>query len=243
MVIDPETLITAAEIVIAGEVTKCFSEDIYNSGKNWISARFKGHPKEAQEVAQCNANNFFGEVKKLVGALEKLDEYIEEREKRALSDPDYTYLLYEAVLGAARTNSEQKRKLLARLVTDRLAAEPDSLRTLAAHMACVAVPQLSPTHLKLLGAMYIIHYLPAPSSMKELSPEQRQVACPQWFLDEISPLMPIGTITELDFAHLVAVSCITYIPPVPISSGASYGSCELPFDPGEWRLLKIILNI
>jgi hypothetical protein len=89
----------------------------------------------------------------------------------------------------------------------------------------------SPIHLKLLGAMYIIHYLPAPSYLKKLSPEQRQDACPKWFLDEISPLTPIGDITRLDFAHLVAVSCITYIPPVPISSGATYGvGCD-PFDP------------
>jgi hypothetical protein len=168
MALDPETWKTAVEIGLAEGLTVTFLPAIYDSGKKWISARFKDHPKEAQESAQRNVNNFFGEVNIRVGALEKLNENIEDKEKHALSDPDYTYLLYEAVLGAARSNSEQKHKLLARLVTDRLAAEPDSLRTLAAHMACNAVPQLSNMHLKLLGVLYIIRHQPVPSYIMDL---------------------------------------------------------------------------
>jgi hypothetical protein len=237
MTLDPETWISATEIALVGGLTGAFSQDIYNSGRNWILARFIGHPKEAQESAQHNVNNFFGEVNIRVGALEKLNENIEDEEKRALSDPDYTYLLYEAVLGAARTNSEQKHKLLARLVTDRLAAEPDSLRTLAAHMACNAVPQLSNMHLKLLGVLYIIRHQPAPSYIMDLPYDERIDVGTKWCLTEIAPFIPIGEITDLDFAHLTAVSCITYVPQSFPSLIGGLGK-----EPDYWKLLTLVYD-
>lgn len=234
MTLDPETWISATEIALVGGLTGAFSQDIYNSGRNWILARFIGHPKEAQESAQNNVNNFFGEVNIRVGALEKLNENIEDEEKRALSDPDYTYLLYEAVLGAARTNSEQKHKLLARLVTDRLAAEPDSLRTLAAHMACNAVPQLSNMHLKLLGVLYIIRHQPVPSYIMDLPYDERIDVGTKWCLTEIAPFIPIGEITDFDFAHLIAVSCITYVPQM------IYSRIGCTPEPDYWKLPIVV---
>ena len=217
---------------------KAFMSLASRYGKKWLEDKYQGHPQEAIETAQKNAVNFYGQVNICLEGLQQI-EGIESKREQALADPDYTSLLQEAVLGATRTNSVQKHRLLARLVTDRLTAEPDSLRNLAAHMACNAVPHLSPTHLRLLGAMYIIHCLPAPSSIKDLSPEEQKVACPNWFLDEISPLIPIGDTTKLDFAHLVSVSCITYIPPVPILAGVLGGG---PFNPTEWRLSTIIFD-
>jgi hypothetical protein len=149
------------------------------------------------------------------GALDGLQqiEGFEEKKNKALTDPDYTSLFQEAVLGASRTNLEQKHKLLARLVTDRLIAEPDSLRNLATHMACNAVPQLSNMHLKILGLLYIIHSYPAPSYIMSLPYDKRIDIGTKWFLDEIASLIPTSKATNFDFAHLAAVSCITYAPP------------------------------
>ena len=81
MTLDPETWISATEIALVGGLTGAFSQDIYNSGRNWILTRFMGHPKEAQESAQHNVNNFFGEVNIRVGALEKSHDDIEDKEK------------------------------------------------------------------------------------------------------------------------------------------------------------------
>jgi len=241
MVLDPEQLKTAAEIAEIGSgliVGAEFLPTVIGCAKKWISAKFHGHPQKAIDAALSNFNDFSGQINICFGGMQQIEGF-EEKKEQALADPDYTSLFQEAVLGAARTSSEQTHNLLARLVTDRLTAEPDSLHTLAAHMACNAVPQLSPTHLRLLGAMYIIHFLPAPSSMKDLSADERQVACPRWFLDEMSKVIPIGTVTKLDFAHLVAVFCIAYIPPVPNLGEMPLGG---PSYPREWRLSSIILD-
>jgi hypothetical protein len=162
-------------------------------------------------------------------------EGFEEKKDQALSDPDYTCLFQEAVLNAARTNSEEKHKLLARLVTDRLTAEPDSKQNFAAHMACNAVPHLSADHLRLLGVMYVIHCQPVPEHLKGLSKSAVDEAGLKWFLEEIDPLIPNGDITELDFAHLSTLSCIDFVPPF-FASGHWGGSPP----PLEWNLLSII---
>jgi hypothetical protein len=242
MVVDLETWITAAEIALVGEFTGRFSQDIYNSGKNWIIARFKDHPKEAQESANRNVNNFFGEVNIRVGALEKLYEDIGDKEEHALSDPDYTYLLYEAVLVAARTDSKQKHKLLARLVADRLQAETYSLQSLAVHTATNAILQLSAKHLKFLGVLSVIHDLQPASHPKGVDFKDLSQWYSKWLSDELSPMIPIGAMTEYDFMHLVAISCITYIPPqYPTTTFETMTfASKIPEEPDEWKLNAIL---
>ena len=57
----------------------------------------------------------------------------------------------------------------------------------------------------------------------------------KWFLAEIAPFIPIGEITDLDLAHLIAVSCITYVPqPLPIIFDASEPDC--------WKLQFVVGN-
>lgn len=232
---DPITLAIVSGLV-SGTAGSAMSRAI-GHGMRWISDRYKGHPKEAIGAAQRNVVNFFGHVNMCLDGQQQI-EGIEYRIEQALADPDYTSLFQEAVLGAARTNSEQKHRLLARLVTDRLTAEPESLRNLAAHMACNAIPQLSPIHLRLLGVMYAIHYQPAPNHLKGLSRDALADAGSKWLLEEIKSYMPIGDITQLDFAHLVAVSCITYIPPHQIPLFKT--PLDEPAQPREWDLFSRI---
>lgn len=220
---------------IVGGFVGGFIEPLVSHGISWVSERYRGHPKEAKKSAHRNAVNFYGQVNICLGELQQIEgEGFEEKKEQALADPDYTSLIQEAVLGAARTNSEQKHRLLARLVTDRLIAEPDSLGNLAAHMACKAIPQLSNTHLKLLGVLYIIRQCPIPLYMKDLPDDERIDIGEKWFLSEISRFYPIGDINELDLAHLTAVSCITYVPQL-FHSGVG-GS----FEPGCWNLPRVV---
>ncbi len=236
MPIDPLTLAAMSGAVssLVGGCINPFVSRTMKYGARWLSDRFSGHPREAIEAAQRNAVNFYGQVNICLDGLQHIEGF-EEKKDQALSDPDYTSLFQEAVLGAARTNSEQKHRLLARLVTDRLTAEPDSLRNLAAHMACNAVPHLSSAHLRLLGVMYVIHGQPVPDHLKGLSKDAVDEAGLRWFLKEINPLIPIGNITELDFAHLATLSCIAFVPPL-FASGHWGGSPP----PLEWNLLSII---
>jgi hypothetical protein len=238
MVLEPSVLALIQDPlalnIVGGLASGCI-ESFVSLGIRWVSDRYKSHPKEAIKTAQNNAANFFGQVNIYLEGQQQI-EGIEDKTKQALADPDYTDLLQEAVLGAARTNSEQKHELLARLVTDRLTAEPDSLRNLAAHMACNAVPQLSNMHLKLLGLLYIIRRHPAPPHIMRLPYDERIDIGTKWFLSEISPFIPIGGLTDFDFAHLMAVSCITYVPQL-IPSG--YGGSS---EPGYWKLPIVLRN-
>ena len=237
MPIDPLTL-AAMSGAVSGLVGGCINPFVSRTmkyGARWLSDRFSGHPREAIETAQRNAVNFYGQVNICLDGLQQIEGF-EEKKDQALSDPDYTCLFQEAVLGAARVNSEQKHRLLARLVTDRLTAEPDSLRNLAAHMACNAVPQLSNTHLKLLAALYIIHHHSPPSYILRLPYDERIDIGNEWFLTEIAPFIPIGEVTDLDFAHLTAVSCITFVP--QLTHSGLGGSSE----PGCWKLPIVVRN-
>ena len=212
MLLDPEQLKTAAEIAEIGSgliVGVEFLPTVFKCAQNWISTKFHGHPQEAIDAAQCNFNNFSGQVNICLDGLQQIEGF-KEKTEHALADPDYTTLLQEAALGAARTNSVQKHKLLARLVTDRLAAEPDSLRTLAAHMACNAVPQLSPTHLRFLAFMAVVYARVHPQDILGASDEETIKNGLEWFLKELSPLMPIERMSSFDYTHVAAASCITY---------------------------------
>ena len=235
--IDPLTL-AAMSGAVSGFVGGCINPFVSRTigyGVSWLSDRYRGHPREAVETAQRNAVNFYGQVNICLDGLQRIEGF-EEKRDQAFADPDYTNLFQEAVLGAARVDSEQKHRLLARLVTDRLTAEHDSLRNLAAHMACNAVPQLSNMHLKLLGVLYIIRHHPPPSYILKLPYDERINVGTGWFLTEIAPFIPIGEITDLDFAHLTAVSCITYVPQM-IHSYIG-GSSE----PGYWKLPIVVRN-
>jgi hypothetical protein len=231
--LDPLTLAAMSSAV--GDCLGPFVSRAIDCGAHWLSDRYKGHPKLAIETTQRNAVNFYRQVTMCPNGLQQAEGF-EEKKEQALADPDYTSLLQEAVLGAARTSSEQKHKLLAHLVTDRLTAEPDSLRNLAAHMACNAVPQLSNMHLKLLGLLYIIRHEPAPSYLDDLPDDIRIDARAKWFLAEITPFLPIGELTDLDFSHLTAVSCITCVPQrFPTLAGFNE-------DPAYWNLSVLVHN-
>ena len=207
---DPVTL-AAVSGLVSGTASGFMSPAIKH-GLSWISDRYKGHPKDATKTAQNNAINFFGQVNICLEGQQQI-QGIEDKTKQALADPDYTSLFQEAVLGAARTNSEQKHKLLARLVTDRLTAEPDSLQNLAAHTACNAVLQLTSKQLKILGAIYVIRHLPAPQHITKISIDADRINVGiKWFLEEITPFYPIRWVSEEDLAHMASMSCIAYVP-------------------------------
>ena len=212
MVLDPEQLKTAAEIVEIGSgliVGAEFLPTVFKCAQNWISIKFLDHPQEAIDAANRNFDDFRGQVNISLGGFQQIEGF-EEKMEHAAADPDYTTLLQEAALGAARTNSVQKHKLLARLVTNRLAAEPDSLRTLAAHMACNAVPQLSPKHLRFLAFMTVVYAREHPQDILGASDEETIKNGLEWLLKELSSLMPIERMSSFDYTHLSAASCITF---------------------------------
>lgn len=210
---EPLTIATIAGA--AGGVAGKLIEKSWDVGIKWLDTYFKDHHPKAQKSAQQNALDFLSELASRVRSIEQTVKNIPDAKEQiedALSDPDFSALLHDAMISSARTESTEKHKLLARVVSERLLAGHESLIALAGNLACDAIPHLSPKHLRCLGIMALVygtrpHPFPPPP---DIPPETFHDRWTKWLSDMLPPVMPIGTMTETDYAHLVSVSCITY---------------------------------
>jgi len=197
----------------AGGVAGKLIEKSWDSGQRWLDTYFRDHQPKAQESAQQNALDFLSELANRVRGIEESVKNIPDAKKQiedALSDPDFSALLHDAMISSARTESTEKHKLLARVVSERLIAGQESLIALAGNLACDAIPHLSPKHLQCLGIMTLVYFTRPANFPPNIPPETLNDFWTDWLSNRLSPLMPIGTMTAIDYAHLVAVSCITY---------------------------------
>jgi len=126
----------------------------------------------------------------------------------AFNDPSFSLLVMEALLGSAQTQSKEKHKVLARIVSERLRCEPDSLLALASNLACKAVISLTSKQLKVLGLVELIHSI-RPISFPEISSPEREQWYMNWLREELSLFLPLGDITLLDLLHLESLSCLS----------------------------------
>lgn len=208
---DPLTIATIAGA--AGGVAGKLIEKSWDVGVKWLDAYFKDYHPKAQESAQQNTLDFLSELASRVRGIEETVKNIPDAKNRiedALSDPDFSALLHEAMISSARTESTEKHKLLARVVSERLLAGQESLIALAGNLACDAIPHLSPKHLRCLGIMALVYFTRPDPFPLNIPPETFHDWWTKWLSDMLSPVMPIGTMTSIDYAHLVSVSCITY---------------------------------
>lgn len=208
---EPFTIATIAGA--AGGVAGKLVEKAWESGQKWLATYFKDHHPKAQESAQQNALDFLNELANRVRSIEEAVKNIPDAKKQiedALADPDFSALLKDAMIASGRTTSDEKHKLLARVVSERLLADQESLVSLAGNLVCNAVPYLSPKHLRCLGVISLIYGTrpdPFPPNIPAETFHDWWVNC----LEEmLSPMVPIGMMTPIDYGHLVSVSCITY---------------------------------
>ena len=154
----------------------------------------------------------------------------------ALSDPDFSYTVQQALLQGARTSNPARHEILARAVVERLLAAPDSIQGVASAAAVEALGRLSATHLELLGLGAMVYYV-GPRVRAPLMPEGVPGAdSPHYktrFKAEQGFMMPaveayvewlVGCLlayagpahsdlpvaASMDFAHLASAGCITY---------------------------------
>lgn len=210
---DPLSVIVVAGA--AGGAASKFIERAWDSGEKWLKWYFQDHQEIAIEAANNNALHFLGE---LAIRINKLEEQIGNSETEqakivnALQDPDFSAILKEALVSAARTNNVEKHIVLSRLVAERLRGEPDSLLSLATALSVEAVAKLSPKHLALLGVVTFIYYIrPRP-----FPPEGFTGDLAEWWMSWITNAMKayssLESPTAIDFAHLTAASCLRYEP-------------------------------
>lgn len=178
---------------------------IWDSGQRWLVTYFQDHGERVVQRAQTNVLAFLSLLAARMEQLEhdNTDDAFAARVAAALDDPDFSAVLRDAILGAARTDDHQKHVVLARLVAERLVADDDSTIAASVGVAVPVVPHLTSKQLRLLAACF--GALHASGNIPEV----------------YAKLSPIDIPSTLDTAHLEGLSCIRYHPEKQLSGSAN----------------------
>lgn len=133
-----------------------------------------------------------------------------ERIEGNLNDPDFAYLARQATISSARTSNQDKHKLLARAVTERLFAQSEGLVALASSLACQIIPNLTPLQLSFLGLLSTVMSI-RPTFGQEIlqAPlEIQQNSYLSWIEHQLTAFRPYPKMRPVDYDHLQGMSCI-----------------------------------
>ncbi len=203
---EPVSLIALGAAI--GGASGKFVEKAWDSGEKWIQSYFKDHKENAQKQATENSKGFLNELAQRVKLLEDQKTVSKEKIDQAQDHPDFSAFLQKALLTSAQTDSKDKHKLLARLVSERLTAEPESVFSLASKMACDALSFASNNQIMLLGLVTNLYGIrPHPFPPVGLKPEQFQEWMDNWITQRLSPFKNL-TIGKQDLNHLESLSCL-----------------------------------
>ena len=210
---EPLSLIVISAAV--GGAAGKFVEKAWNVGEKWLAYYFKDHYPKAQEVAKRNSLEFLNELAQRVHKLEeetKDSRHIKQQIQSAFEDPDFSALLKDALIASSRTDSEDKQKILARIVAERLLAQSEGLVALTSTLACEAVKHLTPKQIRYLGVATFVYGVRPHTFPPPIPDEEIGEWYVKWLTQALSSLLPIEPLTDLDFTHLESVSCIQYQP-------------------------------
>lgn len=205
-------------IAISGGVG---TEILKTAARPWVERFFRDHRPVAIATAMANADAFATELDARMRRLESATDYAE-RLRASLTDPDVAATLQTAILGAARTSSTQRHRVLADLVAERLKADRESARAVAGSLAVEVMPRLSASHLEWLGLLAVIYTMRLDSVVPDervpgLTYEEAQaVARPaveeyrSWLDRQLAVYESLPPFNPDVAAHLVSASVITY---------------------------------
>lgn len=203
---DPLSII-AIGAAVGGAAGK-FVEKAWDSGEKWIQTYFKDHKDVAQQKATENSIDFLNELAQKVKQLEDSNQISKEKIDSAQDHPDFSALLQKALLTSAQTDSKDKHIILARLVSERLKSEPESILALGSKMACDAISYATVNQLMILGlAVNLYGIRPVPFPPLEINDTNFQPWLDVWLISRLKPYQNI-TFRALDITHLESLSCL-----------------------------------
>ncbi len=193
---DPITL-AVATAVVSKSVEKLW--DIYG---HWLTEVFGSHSAEAQQEARENTTQFIQELAIRIDVGENVQPASERIISRGATHPQFSYLLQKSILNAAKTDDRQKHALLAQLIADRLATQPNTTFSLASEMVSDAITLSTPHQLKLMAICGFLEDLrprdPLPVADYRL-----------WLNSFLTPFSDFE-FRIFDARHLVAVGCASF---------------------------------
>ncbi len=191
--------------VVSGAAGGLVNQTI-TSGSQWLRDRFAHHKEEAQKKAGENASDFLNELAPRIKKLEENSDFLREKIETAMSQPDFSALMQQALLSAAQTESKEKHILLAQVVSERLRADADSLLALTSQMACEAISHITSQQLKILGLHYTLEHMRFPAAHAPTSPELLRMLELEWVELTLAPYRDLN-FSRLDLMHLDSLGC------------------------------------
>jgi hypothetical protein len=203
---DPLSII-AIGAAVGGAAGK-FVEKAWDSGEKWIQTFFKDHKEVAQQKATENTMDFLNELALKVKQLEESKQISKEKIDSAQDHPDFSALLQKALLTSAQTDNKDKHIILARLVSERLKSEPESILALGSKMACDAISYATVNQLMVLGlAVNFYGIRPNPYPPIGINETNFQGWLDNWLIIRLKPYQNI-TFRQIDITHLESLSCL-----------------------------------
>jgi len=209
-------LLSTMGIAAVGGAASKFVEETLDRGGRWIQTFFKDHREVAQQKAIENVKEFLNELAKRVEQLEESKKISQEQINAAQDHPDFSAFLQKALLTAAQTDNKEKHVLLARLVSERLKVEPESIRALSSKMACDLISYITPNQLMILSLAVILYRVrpnidPSLEAVLELNKTNFQDWLDNWLIEMLKPYQNI-TFRPIDIEHLESLSCLKVNP-------------------------------
>jgi hypothetical protein len=203
MTVTPDLVVTA---LVSGAAAG-FVKETMTTGSQWLRDRFAHHKDEAQKKAGENASDFLNELAPRIKNLEENSDFLKQKIETAMSQPDFSMLMQQAILSAAQTESKEKHILLAQVVSERLRADADSLLALTSQMACEAISHMTSQQLRVLGLHYTLEHMRFPTAHAPTSPELLRMLRSEWIEHTLAPYKDLH-FSRLDLMHLDSLGCL-----------------------------------
>lgn len=216
--IDPITIAAGAGKLAVSKVASSagekFVDKAIEKASVWLTDKFGKHGKKVQQTAQKNAESFLeksGKDIKIIVENSQNNPVNVEIIENNFNNPDFSAVLQEAVLSSARTSSEQKHDLLARIVAEKVLSTDDKITSLVSSMAIKAVQELAPRHLYFLGFCSLVYDIRLQKIPDNLSQEDINNIATAWWNDQLDKIITkVEKLNDIDLRHLVSVNCIQY---------------------------------
>lgn len=200
--------IIAIGAAVGGAAGK-FVEKAWDSGEKWIITYFKDHKEIAQKKATENSMDFLNELAMKIKNLEDSHQITKEKIDSAQDHPDFSILLQKALITSSQTEDKEKHKILAKIVSERMKSDPETIISLSSKIACDAISFATNNQLMILGlAVNFFGIRPNFYNQADfLTQEKFQENVDKYLTIRLKPYQNI-LIRQLDISHLESISCL-----------------------------------